>query len=212
MKTFLIISTLLFSFTLITARGNLNRCVTNHNAPPVSPYYWPPDSEVKVHLVRGMFTTAQTQMIFAAMNTWSNASSDANAGISFRFAGEVNRVVDCVGCLTVTRRHVNKSDRKRYAVFNPLQRRPDGLLISAWIDLDFATTHPAALQGYMTHELGHGMGLWDCISCKRGKTIMNGFSEINGTNGLLEPSACDLEVVRGVYQLQRRVSKNGRRR
>jgi hypothetical protein len=37
---------------------------------------------------------------------------------------------------------------------------------------------------------------------------MNGFPGINNDNGLVAPSACDLEVVRQVYQLQRRVDKN----
>ena len=83
-----------------------------------------------------------------------------------------------------------------------------GLLLSAWIDFDSATTKPQALQGFMAHELGHGMGLWDCTSCKKNKTIMNGFPGINNDNGLVAPSACDLEVVQQVYQLQRRVDKN----
>jgi hypothetical protein len=110
--------------------------------------------------------------------------------------------------LTVTRREVHKHDRKHYAFFNPLTQSSDGLLVSAWIDFDFATTSPQALQGFMAHELGHGMGLWDCKSCKKKKTIMNSFPGINDDNGLLAPSVCDLEVVRNVYRLQRNVDRN----
>jgi hypothetical protein len=60
----------------------------------------------------------------------------------------------------------------------------------------------------MTHELGHGLGLYDCTTCKKKKTIMNGFPGVNRDNGLVEPSPCDLEVVRNVYELQRRVESN----
>ncbi len=37
---------------------------------------------------------------------------------------------------------------------------------------------------------------------------MNGFPGINRDNGLVAPSNCDLEVVKEVYQLQRRVANN----
>ncbi len=208
MKTFLLITTLLCFCSLTIAQETPDRCVTNLNAPPVSAYYWPPDSDVRVYFVRGMFTESQTETLLAAISKWSDISNQVDAGIEFRYSGESDRIMDCVGCLTVTRREVNKSDRKHYAFFNPLRQQSDGLLISAWIDVDFATTRLAALQGYMAHELGHGMGLWDCKSCEKRKTIMSGFPGINSHNGLIEPSACDLQVVRRVYELQRRVARN----
>jgi hypothetical protein len=185
-------------------------CVANKNAPPVSAYYWPPDTKVKVYFKRGMFTAEQHSKLLAAMETWSDSASATGAGITFSYAGEIDELATCQGCLTVTRREVYKNDRKHYAFFNPLKQRNDGLLVSAWIDFDFATTNPRALQGFMAHELGHGMGLWDCTSCKKNKTIMNGFPRVNNDNGLVAPSECDLEVVRQVYELQRRVNNNTR--
>jgi hypothetical protein len=183
-------------------------CVTNHNAPPVHSYYWPPDTEVRVYFVRGMFTEEQRLTLLEAMETWTNSATQTGAGVSYSYGGEVDRLASCFGCLTVTRREVHKHDRKHYAFFSPLKQDSDGLLVSAWIDFDFATTKLQALQGFMAHELGHGMGLWDCTTCKKKKTIMNGFPGINDDNGLIAPSACDLEVVRKVYQLQRRVDRN----
>jgi hypothetical protein len=183
-------------------------CVTNRSAPPVNAYYWPPDTNVKVYFKRSMFTADQRTKLLAAMTTWSDSATNTGAGITFSYSGEIDELATCQGCLTVTRREVHKNDRKHYAFFNPLKQTSDGLLLSAWIDFDFATTNPQALQGFMAHELGHGMGLWDCTSCKKNKTIMNGFPGINNDNGLVAPSACDLEVVRQVYQLQRRVDKN----
>jgi hypothetical protein len=149
---------------------------------------------VRVYLARGMFTAEQRDTLLTAMKTWSAAASQTGAGVGFVYAGEAEGLVGCQGCLTVTRREVHRSDRKHYAFFNPLKQSDDGLLISAWIDFDFATTSPHALQGFMAHELGHGMGLWDCTT--------------NSDNGLIAPSACDLEVVRQVYRLQRRIANN----
>ncbi|HET6976365.1 MAG TPA: hypothetical protein VFI24_08585 [Pyrinomonadaceae bacterium] len=205
---FLLTIILFISAVKAFAQDKSEVCVANHNAPPVNTYYWPPDTNVKVYFARGMFTDDQLATLIAAMSSWSDANAHTNAGISFSFAGEIDRVASCTGCLTVTRREVHKNDRKHYAFFNPLKQDGDGLLVSAWIDFDFATTSPQALQGYMAHELGHGMGLYDCKSCKKKKTIMNGFPGINNDNGLIAPSACDLEVVRQVYKLQRRVDQN----
>jgi hypothetical protein len=193
----------------IDAPERSETCFTNYNAPPKNSYYWPPDTNVKVYFKRGMFTDQQREALFAAMKAWSDSAVHTDAGVSFSFAGEVDQLATCKGCLTVTRREINKSDRKHYAFFNVLGQDGEGLLISAWIDLDFATTRPQALQGFMVHELGHGLGLWDCESCKKKRTIMNGFPGINKNNGLIEPSPCDLEVVRQIYQFQRQVDKNG---
>ena len=192
----------------LIAQDRSNRCVTNRTAPPASAYYWPPDTNVKVYFQRGMFTPEQRVTLFAAMEIWSEAAAETGAGVTYTFFGEVDQINNCNGCLTVTRREVHKSDRKHYAFFNPLKQSSDGLLISAWIDLDFATTKLQALQGFMVHELGHGMGLWDCKTCGQKKTIMNAFPGINQHNGLIVPSACDLEIVRQVYRLRRQIDRN----
>jgi hypothetical protein len=208
MKTILLAFLILFPAAAVRAQDAVPACITNRNAPPVSAYYWPPDTQVKVYLARGMFTGEQRETLLAAMSTWSTTAVQTGAGVRFLYAGETEGLVTCRGCLTVTRRNVNKDDRKHYAFFNPLKQSADGLLLSAWIDFDFATTSPHALQGFMVHELGHGMGLWDCTTCRKKQTIMNGFPGINSDNGLVAPSDCDLEVVRQVYQLQRRVANN----
>jgi hypothetical protein len=208
MKPCLLTVLLFLTFSVALAQEKVEACVTNHNAPPVNTYYWPPDTEVKVYFTRDMFTDAQRETLFLAMKTWSDTAAATGAGIKFHYMGEATGLLSCQGCLTVTRREVYKFDKHHYAFFNPLKQDSDGLLISAWIDFDFETTSPQALQGFMVHELGHGMGLWDCITCKKKKTVMNGFPGINKDNGLINPSTCDLEVVRQVYKLKRGVTNN----
>lgn len=179
-------------------------CTTNRNSPPASNWYWAPDSSVKIYFVTGMFTPEQQSTLLSAMAFWTQAAQLAGAGVQFVYAGETDGVINCENCLTVTRRDVYQQDKKHYAFFHPLQQRSNGQLLSAWIDLDFATTSAPALKGFMVHELAHGLGLWDCTTCRSKQTIMNGFPGINKNNGLLEASACDLEVVRMVYDRQRR--------
>jgi hypothetical protein len=180
-------------------------CTTNRNAPPISAYYWPPDTTVKVYFTRNLFTPEQRESLFQAMTVWTEAAQQVGADVRFVDAGDSDKLVNCHGCLTIRRSAVYKRDRKHYAFFYPLSQDRAGLLVSAWIDLDVATTSPKALQGFMVHELGHGMGLWDCTTCKKKQTIMNGFPGVNQDNGLISPSDCDLEVVRKVYQLHRQI-------
>jgi hypothetical protein len=199
----MILSVLFLLSSAANAQNRIETCAANRNTPPAGPYYWPPDSEVKIHLARGMFTPEQRRTIFEAMEAWSQAAQATGSGVKLTFAGESDGTVNCQGCLSIMRRDVHEHDREHYAIFYPLQFNRDGSLFSAWIDFDFATTDPHALKGFVAHELGHGLGLWDCKKCKKKQTIMNAFPGINRDNGLVAPSACDLEVVKRVYSSQR---------
>jgi len=181
-------------------------CSTNREAPPIGPYHWPADSEVKVYFVREMFTPEQRAALIEAMDAWTSENAEIGSGVKFTNAGETDARQTCRSCLTVGRRDVYKQGRHHYALFYPMNRDEGRLLISAWIDLDFGITKPKALKGFMVHELAHGLGLWDCTTCKKKLTIMNGFPGVNKDNGLVIPSACDLATVRDVYQQERQVA------
>ena len=202
MKLLLLIIALLF--IPVAATQAQQACTTNRNSPPASNWYWAPDARVKVHFDRNMFTPEQQGTLLSAMAFWTEAAQRVGAGVTFVYGGESGGVINCENCLTITRRAVYQTDKKHYAFFHPLRQRGDGQLSSAWIELDFATTSLQALKGFMVHELGHGLGLWDCTTCGKKQTIMNGFTSINKDNGLLEASNCDLEVVRQVYERERR--------
>jgi hypothetical protein len=180
-------------------------CTTNRNAPPIGGYHWPADSEVKVYFVRDMFTPEQSATLLEAMKTWTVSGQRDGSGVKFVYSGETETRMGCRGCLTVGRRDVYKRDKHHYAFFNPMQEE-GGLLVSAWIDLDVGIKDPNALQGFMAHELGHGLGLWDCPSCKKKQSLMNSFPGLNQNNGLVAPSTCDLATMRSVYQEERQVA------
>jgi hypothetical protein len=187
------------------APGKNEICTANRNAPPVGAYHWPADTEVKVYFVRSMFTSEQRSALLEAMRTWSAASEEIGSGVRFVDAGETATRQSCRSCLTIGRKDVYKQDKHHYAFFHPMNRDADRL-VSAWIDLDFGITNIKALKGFMVHELGHGLGLWDCTKCKKNHTIMNGFPGINKDNGLIIPSRCDLATVKEVYRQERQVA------
>jgi hypothetical protein len=205
-KLLILIGVVLLQFVPVIGQTKPLECKTDRSAPPTGRYAWPSDAQVKVYFVRNMFTTEQQQALLRAMAFWSESAKRNGAGVILLYVGETDGPRNCTNCLTVTRREVYKNDRKHYAFFVPLGMKADELLKSAWIDFDVATTDPQALQGFMAHELGHGMGLWDCPHCKSKQTIMRGFPGINKDNGLLAPSACDLEVMRQVFERQRQAA------
>ena len=181
-------------------------CAADRSAPPIGPYHWPYDSEVKVYFVREMFTPEQRLALVDAMSTWTEVGKQNGSGVKFTDAGETERKMSCRGCLTVGRRDVYKQDKHHYAFFYPMQQEQGRLLFSAWIDLDVGITKPTALKGFMVHELAHGLGLWDCTNCRNKQTIMNGFPGINKDNGLVAPSSCDVAAVRDVYNEERQLA------
>jgi hypothetical protein len=181
-------------------------CDENRNSPPVGPYHWPADAEVKVYFVRGMFTSEERASALEAMKAWSNASEELTSGVTFADAGESAGRMNCRSCLTIERRDVYQQDKHHYAFFYPMSEEDGRLLVSAWIDLDFGITNSKALQGFVVHELGHGLGLWDCTTCKKKLTIMNGFPGLNKDNGIITPSRCDLATVHEVYQRERQLA------
>jgi hypothetical protein len=181
-------------------------CTTNRNSPPVGEYHWPADAEVKVYFARNKFTAEQSAVLLQAMKDWNSASAENQSGVKFIYAGETDKRANCRSCLTVDRRDVFARDKHHYAFFHPMNQEDGRLLISAWIDFDFGIADPKALQGFMAHELGHGLGLWDCPSCKKKRSLMNSFPGMDKNNGLTAPSSCDLATMRTVYQEERQIA------
>jgi len=180
-------------------------CTTGRNAPPAGEYHWPVDAEVKVYFVRGMFTPEQSSAFLEAMKAWTAADQEIGSGVRFVYAGETDGRMSCRSCLTVTRREVFKNEKHHYAFFSPMKVDEGRLLVAAWIDLDVGITDPIALLGYAAHELGHGLGLMDCPSCKEKQSLMNSFPGLNKNNGMVGPSSCDIAATKGVYREERRM-------
>lgn len=194
------------SVPTITSLKPAEVCTTNRNSPPVGQYHWPADAEVKVYFTRNRFTAEQSTVLLEAMRTWNSTNAENGSGVKFIYAGETDKRASCRNCLTVDRRDVFARDKHHYAFFHPMNQEEGRLLVSAWIDFDFGITEPNALQGFMAHELGHGLGLWDCPSCKKKRSLMNSFPGMDKHNGLTGPARCDLATMRTVYQEERQIA------
>lgn len=189
---------------LCSAQWASEQCVANRNAPPVSLWYWAPDTSVKVYFVQNMFTPAQQQALMEAIQTWNAVAEETGAGVKYQFMGFANGIKSCESCLTATRGDIQGYDREHYAFFYPTLN-DTGLISSAWICLDFKITNAEALRSFMVHEMGHGMGLWDCPTCENRMSIMRSFPGINKDNGLFAPSACDMQTVKLLFGRTRKL-------
>lgn len=202
----MLLALLLFIGSAVHAGPPAKPCTMNKNSPPASTWHWPAGTRVKVFFMRGLFTGSEQQAIREVMAQWNSLSEHVGAGIKYDAAGEVDKHEDGEGYLTLTRIEIMKGTNNRfYAYFFPT-RTTDGSIHSAQITFDFKTTDVKALKSYAAHELAHGMGLWDCKTCKGGSTIMNGFPSVNQGNGLDAPSACDIQVVKTLFEQERRVA------
>jgi hypothetical protein len=117
-----------------------------------APAFWPQDSTVTVYFVRGLFTVEQQQILRRTLETW--ATAEARSTVRFLYAGETTGLIDCVGCLTLTRQEFHAKSQKRNAAFNRLRSDQTGRLISAWIGFDSSIRDSQKLRSLLIQVLG----------------------------------------------------------
>lgn len=122
--------------------------------------FWPPDSTVKVHFVRGLFTSAQKQILSDTLETWTQ-TAEATSTIRFSYPEETAGLIDCLGCLTLTRQKVFTDNSRRRASFNRLRGDQTGQLISAWIGFDSALADSQKLRRVLLQTLDAAAPLRD---------------------------------------------------
>jgi len=120
--------------------------------------YLPVDSTIKVHFVKGMFSSEQRRILWEAIKEWQSPRRRRANEISFVDSGETSGLIDCHGCLTVVREEIFTSKIRRRSSFNALRHDGMGRLASAWIGLDHSTTAPADLRALMLSALEIGLG------------------------------------------------------
>lgn len=207
----LILALLLLIWSTVTpasAQQQHEACVLHKTAPPMSTWHWVPDTTIKVYFQQDMFTPEQQQALLETIESWNVIAHETGTGVELVYAGETIKPLICEGCLTVAHGEIQKYDKKHYAFFYPVRWNETGLVLSAWIIFDVGIIQPKPLQSYMAHELGHGMGLWDCPKCERSKSVMRAFPGLNKDNGLLVPSVCDQQTVKEVFEQDRKLASD----
>lgn len=122
---------------------------------------------VSVYFVQNMFTADEKQMLWNALETWTQRAKKKGLQISFVLAGETGGLIDCVGCLTIARQGFATYGTRQRVSFNALRQDDKGRLISAWIGFERATATEIELRTLMLQALERGLALSSSQTAKR---------------------------------------------
>ena len=150
MKTSLLILTLLLSsYAVANSEGTAETMASDSSS--MASVFWPQDATVKVYFVRGLFTSEQRETLWRTLETLKQETETTSTN-RFSYAGETGGLIDCLGCLTLTR-HDSHANKKGEASFNLLRVDQTGQLSSAWIGFDSAITNSQKLSRLLSRVL-----------------------------------------------------------
>jgi hypothetical protein len=195
--------TCLFAVLLLasaaSAKGPRARgCSVGANAAPLSPWRWAPRARVTVYARRGQFNPKEAERLASAVRKWDLGLRQSLSGIRLKPGGETDAWVPRAGEIIVIRDRV-KVDGHQVGEFRSVLRDERGYVTAAVIALDRSIDDLRNLSSLLSHELGHGFGLWDCETCGKQTTVMNGF-KFPGRNVAEAPSLCDILQVGAAYE------------
>jgi hypothetical protein len=139
----------------LTAASSKDRKV---NFKPSAVLDWRTDRVVNVYFVRNMFTVNERQMVWNALETWTQMAKKKGRELSFVAAGETGGLIDCADCLTIARSGYTTERMSQRASFNALRQDETGRLISAWIGFQH-TGDQIDLNVLMLQALERGLSL-----------------------------------------------------
>lgn len=121
--------------------------------------YWPSRSIVNVYFVHDVFTDAERQTLWVAIETWRQTVKRMGSEISFVAAGETAGLIDCSGCLTITRKGANTRKSKERVSFNALRQDAAGKVFSAWVSFEYESSKSQTLTPLMHQALDRGFAV-----------------------------------------------------
>lgn len=120
---------------------------------------WPSASVINVYFVHDVFTLGERQTLWEAIETWTETARKMGSEIRFVDAGETGGLIDCAGCLTITRQGFDINRFRQRVSFNTLRQDATGRLISAWIGFERKPASPQALRALMNQALERGFAI-----------------------------------------------------
>lgn len=130
--------------------------------------YWPSASLVNVYFVHDVFTSSERQTLWDAIAAWAETARRTGSDVTFVDAGETGGLIDCAGCLTITRQGLDINRFRQRVSFNPLRQDQAGRLISAWIGFGRAPEKSPALTTLMYQALAQGFATGNAQAMTRG--------------------------------------------
>jgi hypothetical protein len=196
----LFLSMVLFVITATATPALSQSCKVGVHAPPVGFWTWAPGGQIKVYVLKDDFAAAELPFLLAPLDKWNAVSAATGANVSFEYKGTTNSPLHCENCLTVTRGPVFDKQKRHLTELRTYSAARDRIMTWATMVIDPRLTERETLTNAVAHELGHSFGLLDCYSCKASSTVMLQFKDVNVSNKMTGPSACDVVQVRAVYQ------------
>lgn len=130
---------------------------------------WPRGAVVNVSINSNDFTAAQQAAIQAAFTNWQNAntSSGNNSAVTFTFSTSTSPPSD-----TSTNVHYVRREHTQTGSASALSAG-EFVMQRVATGIDTTMTNVDAIRNAMTHEIGHGFGLGDCLDCAQGSSVMS---------------------------------------
>lgn len=159
MKVFLLAVVLLVLLPGEGARAERGETSRSNRSGTTATAYWPPASVVNVYFVHDVFTDAERQTLWEAIEAWTETARKMDLEISFVDAGDTGGLIDCASCLTITRQGMDINRLSQRVSFNALRQDGTGRLISAWIGFERTAKSPLALKTLMYQALQRGLAV-----------------------------------------------------
>lgn len=173
-------------------------CYTGKTSTTIGYWRWAVGSKVKVYFLQG-FNDAEIVAMTKAFNNWNDALREINSDISFEIAGMTDRIVTVNNTITVKRTDTFIGKSKRLAEIQPYIQSRTNTLARAEINVGTSVKDLNVFTSMINHEVGHSLGLSDCVDCKGGSTAMAAFRGKNKDNKAFSPTRCDKYVVAASY-------------
>lgn len=188
---------IMICFTAFRAAEAQTICQARANAAAFS---WAPGSKVSVYVAASDFMQDEIEFLLAPVTNWNAVSSETGSQVIFEYKASAQAPPNCTNCLTITRGVVFDKKHRHLTELRSLNDPQQRTMLSATIVIDPRLTNHETLTNAVAHELGHSFGLLDCYSCKDKSTVMNQFKNVNTSNHMNGPTACDVVQVKSAYR------------
>jgi hypothetical protein len=185
-------------------------CKVGVKAAPVGFWSWSSGSKVEVYVVREDFIDNELPFLLEPLSTWNAVSESTGSKVKFEYKGTTAEPRYCKNCLTITRGRVFDKSERHLTELRAYSAEGNRIVTWGTIVIDPLLTNPKTLTNAVAHELGHSFGLMDCYNCARNRTVMGKFKDVNVSNEMIGPSACDVAQVKATYLALAAAAKRAR--
>jgi hypothetical protein len=182
------------------ARNAPARCVVGRTAPAAGFWTWPANSQVNVYLRQPDFSAADVPAVEVAVQNWDASAVENGSNVHFTVRGLTRETKTGAGEMTLVRGDIYNKKQRHLALLEAHSVRQDQLIDFALVIVDSKVKSTEVLTNVMAHEIGHSLGLLDCVRCSDGSTAMGMMKGANESNGIEGPTACDKAGVSEAYR------------